>query len=69
MKHDPMCPPQAIHSADPCHYCDLIVKVRTATRKDAARDLRMWIHDNHPILKGYADIYVEGALAVVEGKP
>jgi hypothetical protein len=44
--------------------CDLIREVR----KDAARDLRQWIHENHPIIKGYSDIYVEGALMVVEGK-
>jgi hypothetical protein len=49
--------------------CDRLRAAEQRGRKDAARDLRAWIHDNHPSIKGYADIYVEGALDVVEGKP
>ena len=33
MTHDPMCPPQAIRSANPCHYCDLIRRVREDERE------------------------------------
>jgi hypothetical protein len=39
------------------------------TRKQAARDLREWIFNTYPSIKGYSDIYVEAALDVVEGKP
>jgi hypothetical protein len=36
-------------------------------REDAARDLRLWIHDTHPIIKGFADVDVDAALDVVAG--
>jgi hypothetical protein len=38
-------------------------------RKDAARDLSVWIHENHPQIKGWSDIPVDEALDIVEGKP
>jgi hypothetical protein len=52
-----------------CWLCDIIAKVRADERTDAARDLRLWIRDNYPSIKGYSDVNVEEALTVVEGKP
>jgi hypothetical protein len=53
-------------------YADHVAAVaaaRTDARTAAARDLRVWIHNDYPVIKGWADIYVEAAYDVVEGKP
>jgi hypothetical protein len=63
-----MCKPDCL----PCQRLAELINERSEGynegRKDAARDLSVWIHENHPQIKGYADIPVEEALDIVEGK-
>jgi hypothetical protein len=71
MSHDPMCRKanvMEIRFGNVCSQCELIARVRADSRKDAARDLRVWIHDNHPGIKGWADIPVEEMFNIIEGK-
>jgi hypothetical protein len=63
MRHFMACPQneEMLHKIPP-HVVAMI-------RKDAARDLRLWIGAHYPAIKGWTDINVEEALAVVEGAP
>jgi hypothetical protein len=49
--------------------CMELREAEQRARMDAARDLRLWIGQNAPPIKGWADVYVDEALDVVEGKP
>ena len=69
MTHDPLCPPQAIRTADPCHYCDLIARVREderGTLPPTERHREWWIAFGMGKLAGHKEGYAAALRDCIE---